>query len=113
MDLNHFECLGCGTCCRQDGYVRLREDEPDRIAEFLGMDVYEFIETFTLLTRDRQTLSLKDKKEGPGHDCIFLSSAGCRIHPVKPAQCRDFPRKWKFKTFGEICAWAKGSKQAR
>ena len=109
MDLSDFKCQGCGACCRQDGYVRLREDEPDRISEFLGMDVYSFIETYTILTRDRQTLSLTDKETGSQHDheCIFLTPSGCRIHPVKPAQCSDFPHKWKFRAFSDICAWAK------
>lgn len=108
LDLSKFKCMGCGACCRQDGYVRLKKDEPDKIAAFLSMDVYEFIQEYTILTRDRQTLSLKDKAptEQSRHECIFLSDQGCRIHAVKPAQCLDFPHKWKFKAFKDICAWA-------
>lgn len=101
-DTSDFKCLNCGACCRQDGYVRLREDEPDRIAAYLNMDVYAFTEKYTHVTRDRQTLSLIDKKNG---ECIFLSPQGCRINPAKPRQCLDFPQKWKFKAFHSICAW--------
>jgi len=77
--------------------------EPDKIAAFLDMDVYHFIEAYTLLTKDRQTLSLVEKENG---ECVFLTASGCRINPVKPVQCLEFPIKWKFKTFETICAWA-------
>ena len=103
MDLSHFKCLKCGACCRQEGYVRLEKNEADIIAGFLSMDVLNFIETFTMLTKDRSGLSLIEKENG---DCIFLTDAGCRINVVKPRQCLEFPVKWKFKDFENICAWA-------
>lgn len=106
-DLSDFECKGCGACCRQKGYVRLRPEEADIIAAFLNMDVYAFIEKYTKVTRDRQTLSLIDKE---GTSCIFLEPGGCRIHPVKPSQCRDFPFKWRFSDFSSICQWARTKK---
>jgi len=110
-DLTHFKCLGCGACCRQSGYVRLRPHEPDLIARYLGKDVDAFIQTHTRLTRDRQALSLLDKADG---SCMFLTDKGCEINPVKPAQCRDFPIGWRFNAFTRICAWARGvvSKQS-
>ena len=104
FDLTQFECLGCGACCRQIGYVRLGEKEPDIIADFLNMDVRDFIETFTYLTKDRNGISIIDAPDGA---CIFLDSNGCRINPVKPAQCRDFPVKWRFSGFEQICTWAR------
>ena len=98
-----FECLGCGACCRENGYVRLEGTDADKIAQFLGLDVFDFIQTYTRLTRDRRALSLKDGDSGA---CIFLTSCGCRIHPAKPRQCRHFPVKWRFKAFDTTCAWA-------
>ncbi len=103
-DIRDFKCIQCHACCRQTGYVRLGRTEPDRIAAFLGMDVMEFIDRFTRLTRDRQCLSLIDQKDGA---CVFLMKDGCRIHSVKPRQCNDFPFKWKFRDFKRICGWAK------
>ena len=102
-DLIGFKCLKCGACCRQEGYVRLEKNEADIIAAFLSMDVRQFIETCTILTRDRIGLSLKEKGNG---DCLFLTDDGCRINAVKPRQCLEFPVKWKFKDFEHICAWA-------
>ena len=103
-NLSEFKCLQCHACCQQDGYVRLLENEIDVIAEFLDMDVQDFIQTHTRLTRERTGLALTDKENG---ECFFLGPQGCRINPVKPKQCRDFPHGWKFTAFRSICAWAK------
>ena len=103
-NLIRFKCLGCGACCRQTGHVRLILKEADIIADFLNMDVLDFIENFTCLTRDRNGLSVIDAPDGA---CIFLNSNGCRINPVKPAQCRNFPVKWQFSGFEQICEWAR------
>lgn len=108
MDLGTFECIQCHACCRQPGYVRLRPAEPDVMAVFLEMEVHEFIESFTILTDDRTGLSLIEQPDGA---CIFLTDKGCRIHPVKPAQCKDFPRAWRFSGFEEICGWASARKE--
>jgi Fe-S-cluster containining protein len=104
LDLSPFHCIQCHACCRQPGYVRLTGDEPDAMADFLGMPVERFIERFTILTRDRQGLSLTEKPDGA---CTFLAPSGCQIHPVKPAQCRNFPEKWRFSEFEIICGWAR------
>jgi Fe-S-cluster containining protein len=104
MELSHFKCLQCAACCRQEGYVRLEKNEADIIADFLSMDIHYFIETCTVLTKDRLALSLMEKENG---ECIFLTDTGCRINCVKPRQCLEFPVKWKFKDFENICAWAK------
>lgn len=103
LNLSKFKCLGCGACCRQDGYVRLKNEEVDQIARFLELDVYDFIQKYTVLTKDRQCLALVDKPNG---ECFFLTPHGCKINPVKPGQCKSFPFQWKFREFKSICAWA-------
>ncbi|NBT90581.1 MAG: YkgJ family cysteine cluster protein, partial [Verrucomicrobia bacterium] len=35
--------------------------------------------------------------------CIFLEGQDCRIQPVKPQQCRDFPNAWNFPGWRDIC----------
>lgn len=107
-DLKNFKCIRCHACCRQPGYVRLHPEEPDTIAQFLGMDVHTFIERFTRLTRDRQCLSLIEHPDGA---CIFLTDKGCTIQEAKPLQCKDFPHKWKFSDFEHICGWARQAKK--
>ena len=109
-DLKEFQCIRCHACCRQEGYVRLRPGEAESIARFLGVSVPSFTKEYTVLTKDRQALSLIEKESG---ECIFLDEEGCRINAVKPGQCRDFPLKWQFKEFQTICGWAKKRLQKR
>lgn len=104
MDLSNFHCIGCQACCREPGYVRLKTDEADKISAFLELNVHEFIEQYTVLTKDRNCLSLVEKEDG---SCIFLIKTGCTINSVKPLQCRGFPHDWKFSGFETICGWAK------
>ncbi|MDD9301549.1 MAG: YkgJ family cysteine cluster protein [Desulfobacter sp.] len=108
LDLTDFHCIQCHACCRESGYVRLGPEEPDAIAQYLGLDVHTFTNTYTRLTRDRQTLSLIEQTDGA---CIFLTDKGCKIQPVKPVQCENFPHKWKFSNFENICEWAKQQRQ--
>jgi len=104
MDLSNFKCIGCHACCREPGYVRLENDEPDAISSFLGLSVHEFIARYTVLTKERTGLSLTEKQD---NSCIFLTDMGCKINSVKPLQCRKFPQEWKFADFATICGWAK------
>ncbi len=104
LDLSGFHCIRCHACCRQPGYVRLKPGEAETIAGYLGMDILEFTSRFTILTKDRQALSLIEKENGA---CLFLDEKGCKINDVKPQQCLDFPHKWRFSDFETICGWAK------
>jgi len=101
----NFVCLGCGNCCRPGGYVRLREGEAEAIAEFLGVGVGEFIQTQTRVTDDRRHLSLLENADG---SCVFLTpDSRCEINPVKPAQCRGYPREWRTEILDAACAGRK------
>jgi Fe-S-cluster containining protein len=93
-------CKRCGNCCRVPGYVYLLRDEPDRIAAYLGLSIYDFTGRYARLVNERSALSLKDKADG---SCIFLDETGCRIQSVKPSQCSAFPHGWRFEGWREVC----------
>ena len=83
-----FSCTGCGECCRgAPGYVWLRPGEVPRMADFLGVAEDEFRQRFTRAAGER--VSLVERRNG---DCILWSEEeGCRVYPLRPAQCRTFP----------------------
>lgn len=93
-------CQRCTACCKWPGDVRIEEDEIGPIAAFLGLAEEEFIARFTRLRTNRMGLSLIEREN---HECVMLEEGGCRIHPVKPEQCRGFPNKWNFAGWREVC----------
>ncbi|MGB0579686.1 MAG: YkgJ family cysteine cluster protein [Limisphaerales bacterium] len=95
-----YDCQRCTACCRWPGQVKIDEEQISRMSEFLELSEDEFIEQFTRIRADRQGLSLKDKENG---ECVFLDGNKCRIQPVKPQQCRDFPNLWNFPGFERKC----------
>ena len=80
--------------------MRLSDGEISSLAVFLGVSELDFIERYTRLRSDRRGLALQD---APGGACIFLEGRDCRVQPVKPRQCRDFPNGWNFPGFEKIC----------
>jgi len=87
-----FICRGCGDCCRWPGYVYLKDDDVARLAEFLQLDLSDFIEKHTQLAPNRHQLCLR---MGAGDACIFLRESKCDVYVARPQQCRDYPRKWR------------------
>jgi len=96
----HYVCQRCTACCKWPGDVRIEENEIAPIASFLGMSEDDFLETYTRLRTNRQGLSLIEREN---HECIMLEGDGCRIHEVKPEQCRGFPNKWNFPGWRQVC----------
>jgi uncharacterized protein len=95
-----YECDRCTACCRWPGQVRLQDGETAAIAAHLKLTEAEFIDRYTRLDRHRTGLALTDQADG---SCVFLDGADCRINPVKPQQCREFPNLWNFPGFQEVC----------
>lgn len=96
----YYECSRCAACCRWPGEVRVTDSEIAVMAKHLGLPELEFIERYMRLRGDRRGIALKDQGDGA---CIFLEDGGCRVQPVKPQQCRDFPNVWRFPGFERIC----------
>ena len=95
-----YECTRCGACCRWAGDVCIETDEIREISRFLDMDEQVFIDTCCRLRANRRGLSIRDAEDGA---CMMLAEGGCRINPVKPRQCRDFPNKWNFPGWRDLC----------
>jgi len=95
-----YECQRCTACCWWPGSVRVTDQEINRLAEFIGLAVEDFIRDHTKLAADRCGLILTEQVSGA---CEFLDGNVCRVEAVKPQQCRDFPNKWNFPGWQKDC----------
>ena len=80
-----FVCQMCGDCCRGYGGTYVTEADIRAIADYLQEDPEQFKVRYCRLSGSRYVLGQSDN----GY-CIFWDSL-CRIHPVKPRMCRDWP----------------------
>ncbi len=82
-----FECKRCGFCCQGESTVSLSSEEQHQIASFLGLTLEDFLSTYTVKRGKRVEMKTQN-----GH-CIFYDEEKslCRIHPVKPQPCRQWP----------------------
>ena len=90
-----FDCTRCGNCCSgAPGHVWVTADEIRRIAAYCGVTEAAFYKQHIRRVGFGHSLL-----ELPGGDCEFLERlpdglTGCRIHAVRPVQCRTWPF-WK------------------
>lgn len=97
-----YQCQRCTHCCQWPGEVVLSDTDIEKIAEFLDLNVYDFVAHYTDLRGNRTGLTLREKK-GAGTTCIFLEGTECLINPVKPGQCAGFPNEWNFRGWRKHC----------
>jgi len=87
MDSLRFACLpGCTSCCREQGFVYLTENDLRRAARLLRTTAAAFEKTYVYRTRHLLRLRKPRRRQ-----CPFLVEEGCGIHAAKPTQCRAFP----------------------
>jgi Fe-S-cluster containining protein len=80
-----FECRMCGDCCRGYGGTYVSADDIQAIADYLRIDPSRFKDQYCRLSGSRYVITQSDN----GY-CIFWDQL-CRIHPVKPRMCRNWP----------------------
>jgi Fe-S-cluster containining protein len=82
-----FVCESCGHCCTgSPGYVWVTRSDLEAIARLLGQT---FEEALPHVRSVEGRTSLRELAFG---DCLFYHPVrGCRIYPVRPAQCATWP----------------------
>ncbi len=96
-----YLCQRCGNCCRWPGFIRLAPGEAEKIADYMGLELAEFTERYTVLLPNRQGLGIRSQED---HACVFLRGHNeCTIQKVKPEHCRGFPNAWRFPGWREKC----------
>jgi hypothetical protein len=99
-----FACTECGKCCqRGNGDVYMNRNEFMAVAQYLNMSTDDFIRTYSqhVLYEDDQNKNDARQQQrqvawihfSSPQQCVFLDpeTKHCRIHPVKPVQCRTYP----------------------
>lgn len=92
MEALRFECQpGCITCCDRYGFVYLTEDDLQKISAYVGMTTAAFEAKYVYRTKNQVRLRKPRVAE-----CHFLlkradGTGGCKVHAVKPVQCRTYP----------------------
>lgn len=84
-----FTCTGCGNCCTgAPGYVWVRDEDIERLATHLGLDVDAFERRYVRRVGVRK--SLLEYSDG---DCVFFDpkNRNCSVYEARPLQCRTWP----------------------
>jgi Fe-S-cluster containining protein len=82
-----FQCRQCGDCCAGRGGIHVKPREVEEMAALLGMSVEEFCRRYLEASALGPRLAVADHGS-----CVFLLTGNlCRVHPVKPFICRQWP----------------------
>jgi len=81
-----FQCQQCGECCVGRGGILVRPDEVKAMAALLALSEAEFCRCFV------EDSALGPRLTAANGVCVFLMAKNlCRVHPVKPFICRQWP----------------------
>ncbi len=85
---NHvFDCKQCGDCCSGRGGIHVRPHEVEAMAALLSMTVDDFTAAYVERSVTGPRLTVAENGF-----CVFLLEGNfCRVHPVKPFICRQWP----------------------
>jgi len=105
-----FVCFRCGKCCRKLS-VGLAPFDIHRIAEFLRLNIKDFIIKYLGEITSEEDGEMRYKLTKPSKPCPFLSYSNmCTVYEVRPLACRSFPLETDFGDSGIGC---QGYKQVK
>ncbi|HEY9074097.1 MAG TPA: YkgJ family cysteine cluster protein [Desulfobaccales bacterium] len=82
-----FDCQQCGDCCAGRGGIHAKPEEVEAMAALLSMSVEDFCRDYMENSVTGARLTIADNG-----CCVFLMEGNlCRVHPVKPFICRQWP----------------------
>ena len=82
-----FQCRQCGDCCAGRGGIFVKPQEVEEMAALLGMGVEEFCRLYVEASAMGPRLAIANNGF-----CVFLMEGNlCRVHPMKPFICRQWP----------------------
>ena len=87
------KCEQCGgkCCVGESGYVFISVNEMLAMAKFLGLDFEVFTQKFVRKVGYKFSLIEVPRNAPNDFCCVFFNAGKCKIYPVRPKQCREFP----------------------
>jgi Fe-S-cluster containining protein len=80
-----FHCQQCGDCCAGRGGIFVKPEEVAAMAAYLELGEEEFC------VRYLEPSSLGARLAITNGVCVLADDNRCRVHPVKPFICRQWP----------------------
>ena len=80
-----FHCRQCGECCRGEKGILVTAAELQAMAALLGLSGEDFARLYLVET------DLGPQIASRNGACIMQEGTLCRVHPVKPRICREWP----------------------
>lgn len=80
-----FSCCRCGECCRGEKGILVTVAELEAMAGHLGLSPDNFAARYLVETPLGPQLATRFGT------CVFQEGSLCRVHPVKPRICREWP----------------------
>ena len=88
-------CISCGghCCTGESGYIWVKYQEIEIIADFLERSVEDFATIYLKRVKHRYSLIERKRETEDDFACIFFDDVrkSCAVYPVRPLQCRTFP----------------------
>lgn len=80
-----FSCRQCGECCRGEKGILVTTAELEAMAGYLGLSTADFASRYLVATPLGPQLATRLGT------CVMQEGSLCRVHPVKPRICRQWP----------------------
>lgn len=80
-----FQCQKCGECCRGERGILVTPEEQAAMAAYLGLTLEDFSARYLVDT------PLGPQLASMNGACVLQEGTLCRVHPVKPRICREWP----------------------
>lgn len=80
-----FSCRQCGECCQGERGILVTTTELGAMAAHLGLSPSDFASRYLVETALGPQLATRLGT------CVMAQDTLCRVHPVKPRICREWP----------------------
>ena len=90
-----FICQQCGQCCQGEKGILVTATELKAMATHLGLSPADFATRYLVETSLGPQLATRQGT------CVMQEETCCRVHPVKPRICREWPFVWALLTHAD------------